>query len=95
MTHEEFRLGVLCAAAIVQTTFVLVYATRPWWRAFTGRALFVKSAALMLLVDLGVLNRFADYSGKRSLEDAVWLLVLLGMVWQLIALAHGPRIDRR
>ena len=93
--HEQFRLWIIIAAAIVQTTFVAIYATRPWFRSFTGRAIFVKASALMLLVDVSVVHAFIDYPAEQTVEDLVYVLVLLGMTWQLIALLYEPRLGRR
>lgn len=57
-TWIQIGLWALVVAATFQTLFVLVYATRPWYTHYVGRALFAKSSALCVTLWVVVANDF-------------------------------------
>lgn len=93
---DQLQLAIFIWAAVCQTLFVAVYGVRPWWLHFIGRALFIKSLALMLLVDMAVVHALVEYPGKRAVETAMYALVAVAIAFQLVALlAHGGRRTER
>jgi len=78
--------------AIGQTAFVLLYGFKPWWRDYVGRALFVKSLTLMILVDAAVLSLLVPV--PMWVAVGIYWLVALGIWWQLGALLR-QRLVRR
>jgi hypothetical protein len=85
--------AAVVAMAIGQTAFVLLYGTAPWWRDAVGRALFVKSAALMTLVDAAVVALF--FPPPVWVAVAIYWLVAVGIWWQLATLVRQRLVRRR
>ena len=81
-------------AAVAQTLFICLYAFRPWWRAFVGRALFTKSLALAVLFDVAILNRYLDYPHEDVVFEWSFFVVVVGITLQLAALVREIRRDR-
>lgn len=92
---EVARIAAILTAAVFQTGFVAIYMTRPWWRHFVGRALFTKSAALMLLIDTAVLNIATDYRGEEVVEVALYWFVAAAIIFQFGALLAQIYMGRR
>lgn len=88
---EFWRSAALLSTAVGQTSFVLFYSTLPWWRTFMGKALFLKSLALMLLVDVAIAGRLFDW----RYEDFTYIVLYGGVavgVWaQLLAFVRNSR----
>jgi len=92
---ERMALVAVMVGAIAQTTFVLIYATRPWWRVRVGRALFLKSLCLALVFDLSLANQFLDYRGQEQVAAIVLTATAAAIVYQLVAIVLSPRqLDR-
>ena len=67
MEFEFWRLLPLILAAPAQTAFVIIYASRrlgagDWWGDLVGRALFLKSATLAVLVDIIVSSLLVNWA---------------------------------
>lgn len=92
---DSVMLFLTVWAALAQTLFIVIYATRPWWRAFVGRALFTKSLALALLLDLAVARHYFDDPWLDLLFDVLFAGVVAGITFQLAALVHEVRHHRR
>lgn len=108
MIHLWRDLPVVLAAP-AQTLFVLLFTIRPlgagrWWTDFVGRALALKSIALMLLLDAATLGTIAQaVSGARAVWDAdahdaidgaivdLYWLVAAAIYYQLAALIYQRR----
>lgn len=88
---ERLALVALVLATVAQTAFVVVYATRPWWKVRVGRALMLKSAALCVLLWLSVLNTFVLYPGQVQVAAIALCAVTAAIVYQLVALLLSPR----
>lgn len=85
---HDWSLRLLYAAAIGQTLFVVLWATRPWYRLWIGRALMVKSATLMIYLDWAVLV-VNGWSANRALMAVVLFgLITVGIWTQLAALSY-------
>lgn len=83
-------------AAIGQTLFVLLWATLPWWRMWVGRALMVKSFALMLYLDWAlVVYHWGPFEHQPTI--AIWLfgLITVGIWSQVGAIFHEMWRGRR
>lgn len=78
-------------AAVAQTTFVLIYGTRKWWLSRVGRALFLKSLALAVLLDLSVVNTFVVYGWQEPVSAVVIVGITVTILYQLYALVLSPR----
>ena len=80
---------LLHAGAIGQTTFVVLWLCLPWWREWIGRALMVKSLALMIFLDSALVHHhLTDYPAKPYVVAGLFALVVLGIWTQVAALAH-------
>lgn len=92
---DSWQRGAFVAivvATVAQTIFVLVYGTRPWWRHFVGRALFIKSASLCVVLWLTVINTFLRYPGQEQVSSLALWLVAVAIIHQLVALLRTPRV---
>lgn len=77
MTTIDWIKVAYHVSAIGQTAFVLFYLTLPWWRTYLGRALFFKSAVLMILLDLGVASlQWGWLANEQFFLFMYWLLAL-------------------
>lgn len=88
---ERIALVALVVAAVGQTAFVLVYATRPWWLVQIGRALMSKSATLCWILVLSVVNAFWTYPYQRQVAALSICAVAVAIWYQFIALLRSPR----
>lgn len=90
MSPDEIVLWLVRISAPPQTLFVLIYGLwSPWWRTQTGRAIFTKSLALALLLNLSLVARaVGPYPGDEWVGVSVVALVGAGAWLQLIALLH-------
>lgn len=86
----------LLVAAAAQTVFVVIYATKaPWRHNFIGRALFLKSTVLWLLLAISLANNYLAY--PYQLETAVVLMCLLAfaVVYQCASLIDKLWLEPR
>lgn len=90
---EKWTLYLTIWGATAQTLFILIYAFRPWWRAFVGQALFTKSLALAVLLDIAVVNKALDYRHEDLVFDVLYAGVVGGITFQLVALIVEGRSD--
>jgi putative copper export protein len=81
----------IMVAAIAQTGFVGLYVTRPWWRHYVGRALLVKSASLLVVLWLTIVNTFLRYRGQEQISTLALWLIAGAIIYQLVALARTRR----
>lgn len=82
MTEDPsfWRTGSLIAAAVGQTCFILLYVLWPWWNNFLGRALFFKTLAITLILDIGLLFRVIEWRYEDLVFTILYGLFALG-VW--------------
>lgn len=94
--YDQWHLAILIGA-IAQTIFVILYGAkiRLWRHDFVGRALFVKSLALALTLDVMALNERVRYASQPTVTVALFWFVVLGIVYQLAALLRQRWISRR
>lgn len=89
-------LWLLHIAAAGQTLFMLMWMTLPWWRAWVGRALMVKSVAMGLFLVSAVVHHHVD---TYAWEPVVVLLLFAGVtlgIWsQVLAIGLEIRAARR
>lgn len=88
---ERLAIVALIVAAIGQTAFVLIYATRPWYLVRIGRALMSKSATLCWVLVLTVVNTFWAYPYERQIASLSICAVAVAILYQLVALVLSPR----
>lgn len=84
-------LIIIHAAAVGQTIFLGLWLTLPWWRAWVGRALMVKSSALWVLLVGALVNYWIDkihgpYPGETAVVLLTHVAVLIGVWSQVFAL---------
>lgn len=87
-TWTEIGKAALIWAAVVQTMFVIIYGTRRWWASQVGKALFLKSATLALLLDSAVANLFLTYRYQLQVGVVLVVCVAVAVSYQLIALVR-------
>ena len=83
----DLGIWLTVIAASVQTVFVITYATRPWWKHYVGRALFLKSLSLAVALWISATNSVLD-PYKHQLEVTVFALafVAIAITYQTVAL---------
>lgn len=87
---QRWALVALAFAAVGQASFVVIYARRPWWRHFVGRALLLKSASLLLILWLSLINSFVAYPGQEPIAAGVLWLTGLAIWYQVAAISRTP-----
>lgn len=88
---QHFAFYAIVFAATVQTAYILVYGSRPWRQHFVGRALFYKSASLLIVLWLTVVNTFFVYPGQEPISTVALWLVAAAITYQFAALLRTPR----
>src|SRR5690242_12669648 len=92
---QRVALIALVVATFVQSLFILIYATRPWWRARVGRALFLKSTSLCVVLWLTLIGTFYIYPAENVVNALALCLVAVAVTYQLAVLLLSPRNPNR
>lgn len=82
-------VAILCLTAPAITLFSILYGLlSPWYRSLMGRALFVSSSGLALLVDISLVYQFLgdDYALRDAVRLSVFSYICLGAWLKLTAL---------
>lgn len=79
-------IAVFGGAALGQTLFVLLYTTLPWWRSATGRALFLSSTTLALVLDTIIVQIILERDFPGWLFITLFSFVTAAAWYQLITL---------
>jgi hypothetical protein len=98
MNADLIALLLVLAAAPAITAFALWYGlTAPWYRSAAGRALFVSSTGLAMLIDISLLYKWLgdDYWLRDAVRLFVYAWIAAGAWLKLGALAHERRKARR
>jgi len=90
----DVGIFALWTATVIQTLFVVLYATRAWWRHFVGRALFVHSAALMVTLQASVVNHYLVYRYQLQVSVLLLWVMAAAFAYQTGALIKQMRLDR-
>ena len=86
----------LWVAVFAQLIFVIAYGTRaPWRTGFVGRALFVKSAVLLLALVNPLIRYFWPYPHQMEVGALLMWLLAFAVVYQCAALLNRLWLDRR
>lgn len=81
----DWSVRLLHISAVGQTLFVLIWMTLPWFKSWVGRALMVKSLALMALLDEALLFYYLPPVPHEALLGVlIFALVCLG-IWSQVA----------
>lgn len=88
---QHWTLVGLVLAAVFQGGFVFVYATRPWFRDIVGRAYMLKSATLLVILWLSLLNTFFTYPHQAQVSTFGMWSVTIAIVYQFFVLLWSPR----
>ena len=95
MNAITVALAALWVAVIAQAVFVIAYGTRsPWRTGFVGRALFVKSAVLLLALVNPLIRYFWPYPHQMEVGAALMCLLAASVVYQCAALLQRLWLDR-
>lgn len=94
-TLDVIALGLLLVMVPAATAFPILYAWQPWSSEAVGRALMLSSVGLALLVDFAVLYRLLDGEIPPGVRVVVYLLIAVGMYYQLFNLVRAQRRRRR
>lgn len=96
MNAVTVALAALWVAVIAQAVFVVAYGTRaPWRTGFVGRALFVKSAVLLLALANPLIRYFWPYPYQMEVGAALICLLAAAVIYQCAALLNRLWLDRR
>lgn len=85
ISGEEIRVGLFASAALLQTAFVVLYITFPWYKTFLGRALFGKAVALAVVMDTFIIARLFGMSDVDLVFTVLYGGLVLGIGAQLVA----------
>jgi hypothetical protein len=88
---ERLTLVGLVVSAVVQGGFVLIYSTRPWYRDIVGRAYMLKSATLLVLLWLALINAFFTYPLQTQVSTFGMWSVAAAISYQFFVLLWSPR----
>jgi hypothetical protein len=88
---EHLALVAIIVATFAQTLFILIYASRPWWRVRVGRALMLKSASLCIVLWLTLVGTFFVYAHQEQVSALSLCVIAVAIVYQLVALLLSPR----
>lgn len=91
---EELRVAFFALAAVLQTLFVILYLTFPWYSTFLGRALFGKALVLAVTLDILILGRIFDIPRLDAIFTALSFGLVVGIFAQLVAFFR-VRIENR
>lgn len=92
----DWTLRLYTAAAIGQTLFVALWSVLPWWRTTIGRALMMKSASLMIILDWTLISyHLGPFRHQQGIGTALFALVAIGIWLQVWAIALEMRRGRR
>lgn len=83
MSANDWALVLLWASAPPVTVYVLLLAvTTPWWRSWTGWAMFTFAAGYAMLVDVSLAFRVlgANYPGRATVILIAFSVTTVG-VW--------------
>ena len=89
-TWGKVALILLGIACIAQTAFVLIYARRPWYRVRVGRALMLKSTALLVALWINEVNVWFRYPHQGMVSAFAIGFVAAAVVYQLWVLIREP-----
>lgn len=99
MTSQNASLVLLWFACPPATVFVLVYGFfQPWFRSWSGRALFVSSTGLALLLNINLLFRLTDWAllaREGWVRNLVYVLITAGAYLMLAALTRALIVAAR
>lgn len=95
MNAVTIALGALWVAVIAQAVFVIAYGARaPWRTGFVGRALFVKSAVLLLALSNPLIRYYWPYPHQLAVGAALICLLAAAVIYQCAALLNRLWLDR-
>lgn len=87
-TADIIAVGILLATAPAITLFSIIYGlTSPWYRTLIGRALFVSSSGLAMLVDISLVYQWLgdNYALRDVVRISVFSYICLGAWLKLTA----------
>lgn len=77
---------LMWSAAIGQTLFVVLWATKPWYKTLIGRALMTKALALALVLWFWTVGLYYPVHAYRAeLRDVLLAAVAVGIWAQVLA----------
>ena len=80
------QMLLMWPAAFGQTVFVILWATRPWYRTLIGRALMTKGLALTLVLWFWIVGfYFPDHPHRDELRDGLLAAMAVGIWAQVVA----------
>lgn len=80
------QMFLMWTAAFGQTVFVVLWATRPWYRTLIGRALMTKGLALTLVLWFWIVGYyFPDHPYRGEIRDVLLAAVAVGIWAQVVA----------
>lgn len=98
---ETVSIWLLWTAAVGQTLFIGLWVSLPWWTHWIGRALMVKSLALMTYLDLALVFHYVTaFPALGLLGVILFSFVVIGIWTQLSTLtwekyrSRGPDSTR-
>lgn len=87
---------LMWSAAIGQTLFLALWATKPWWKTLIGRAVMTKGVALFLVLWFWIIGLyFPDHPYRTEIRDVLLFLVAFGIWAQVVAFVLEQRGIRK
>ena len=88
---ETFAKWTIYVSTIPAVAFPILYAFRPWWRSPIGRALMTKGVGIALLFGMSTAQILDLYVMRPWMQAWIYLLVGVGVTFQLLVLLATPR----
>jgi hypothetical protein len=85
MNWDTLKDSSIIVGGVAQLLFVVLYGSQKWWVKYVGRAMFIKSVSLMLLLDVEMVNLLWDYPYEKQVDAATNFAVMAAIIWQLFA----------
>lgn len=91
----DVYLWGLKAAVVTQAAFVVVFATTEWRRYRTGRALFLKSAVIAVLLGLSLAGYYRSIPHLVEIGAALMWLMEAAVLYLLWSVVRQKWLDHR
>lgn len=87
MNYELIRAVLIHVATVGQVLFVLMWMTLPWWKAWVGRALMVKSLALAVFLISSLAHFYLPPYAAQEAVRTLLVFAVTGGIWsQVVAI---------
>lgn len=95
MSWHRFDVWSVYAMALGQGLFVAMWAVLPWWRAWIGRAMMLKSTALLLVLTMTSIALYWGPADWQPWAMRVGRILVLAGIWAQAAALRYEEVRAR